>query len=151
MLCKKLYEQNKKALNTSAFCKMQHSFILCIKSLFTGFDLRGFFGGMSKYHDSAFLLQSLDVPFASQFSNGFLDNSSLDVDPVACVGRIEHDVFCLGVRIWDILLFFSIMKRPRRDISLIEDVSSTFTEHMISMLPVSIFPYDIVPANKVPL
>jgi hypothetical protein len=148
LVCKKLYEKNHRALKTSAFIRMQHTFTLCVKSLFAGYDLRGFFGGMSKYHDSKFLLQSLNLPFADKFDDNFLDSGSLDVDPVACVGRVEHDIFCLGVRVWDILLFFSIMKRPRRDISLIEDVTSTFTEHMVSMLPISIFPYEIVPANK---
>lgn len=39
-LCKKLFDKNQKALNTSAFCKSHHSFVLCIKSLFVGFDLR---------------------------------------------------------------------------------------------------------------
>jgi hypothetical protein len=95
-----------------------------------------------------FLLQSLNLPFASKFHDNFLE-SSKDVDPAACVGRVDHETFCLGVRLWDILLFFAIMKRPRRDVALIEDFSCTLTEHMVSMLPVSIFPYDIVPANKV--
>lgn len=54
LLCKKLYEKNQKALKTSAFCKMQHTFTLCIKSLFAAYDMRGFFGGMSKYHDSRY-------------------------------------------------------------------------------------------------
>jgi hypothetical protein len=53
-LCKKLYDKNQKALKTSAFCKTQQSFQLCIKSLFTAYDLRGFFGGMSKYHNSKY-------------------------------------------------------------------------------------------------
>ena len=95
-----------------------------------------------------FLLQSLNLPFASKFYDNFIE-SSKDVDPAACVGRVDHETFCLGVRLWDILLFFAIMKRPRRDVALIEDFSCTLTEHMVSMLLVSIFPYDIVPANKV--
>jgi hypothetical protein len=73
----------------------------------------------------------------------------MDVDPIAHVGRIDHDVYCLGLRLWDILLFFSLMKRPRRDIALLEDFTSSLTEHMVSMLPVSIFPYELVPAVKV--
>jgi hypothetical protein len=95
------------------------------------------------------LLASLNLPFASKFHDNFLDSGGNDVDPFACVGRVDLETFCLGVRIWDILLFFAIMKRPRRDIALIEDFSATLTEHMVSMLPMSIFPYDIVPANKV--
>jgi hypothetical protein len=149
LLSKKIYEKNQRALKTSAFCKMQSSFTLCMKSLFASFDLRGFFGGMSKYHDSRALLHSLDLPFADKFHDNFLDSDSIDVDPIGCVGRVNHDSYCFGVRIWDILLFFAIMKRPRRDISLIEDVSATLTEHMVSMLPTSIFPYDTVPSNKV--
>jgi hypothetical protein len=149
LVCKKLYEKNQRALKTSAFCKGSHTFMLCMRSLLNGFDMRGFFGGMSKYHDSKSLLQSLNLPFADKFDSNFLDSGSIEVDPVACVGRVEHEIFCLGLRIWDILLFFAIMKRPRRDVSLIEDVSCTLTEHMVSMLPLSIFPYEIVPANKV--
>jgi hypothetical protein len=148
-LSKKLYEANQKALETSAFCKMNFSFTLCLKSLFKGFDMREFFGGMSQYQDSRALLQSLNLPFANKFENNFMDSGGMDVDPFAVVGKTGHDIFCLSVRIWDILLFFAIMKRPRRDVSLMEDVSSTFTEHMISMLPISIFPYDMVPTNKV--
>jgi hypothetical protein len=170
-LTKKLYEKNQRALKTSAFCKVQHTFTICLKSLFAGYDLRGFFGGMSKYHDSRALLESLNFPFAAKFSNDFMDSGGVDVDPVGLIGRVDHDVYCYGVRLWDMLLFFAIMKRPRyllilvflaflviltwyyiffrRDVSLIEDVSATFTEHMISMLPMSIFPYNIVPANKV--
>jgi hypothetical protein len=53
-LCKKLYEKNQKALKASAFCKMQHTFVLCVKSILTGFDMRGFFGGMSMYHNSRY-------------------------------------------------------------------------------------------------
>jgi hypothetical protein len=96
------------------------------------------------------LLQSLNLPFASKFTDNFMDTGGTDtVDPFACVGRVDHETYCLGVRLWDILLFFAIMKRPRRDVALMEDFSSTLTEHLVSMLPVSIFPFDIVPANKV--
>lgn len=104
---------------------------------------------MSKYPDSKFLLESLDLNFASNFQSSFVEPESLNVDPVACMGRVDIDIYCIGVRIWDILLFFALMKRPRRDIALIEDFSSSLTEHLISTLPSTIFPYNIVPANKV--
>jgi hypothetical protein len=56
ILCKKLYERNQKPLKTSAFCSSQYTFTLCVKSLFAAYDLRRFFGGMSKYHDSKYVL-----------------------------------------------------------------------------------------------
>jgi hypothetical protein len=130
LLCKKLYDVNQKALKTSAFCKVFHTFMLCVKSLFAGFDMRGFFGGMSKYHDTRALLQSLNLPFANKFDDNFLDSGSVDVDPFATVGRLDHDIYCICVRIWDLLLFFAIMKRPRRDVSLIE-VRTVLTDRFV--------------------
>lgn len=96
----------------SGFCKQVFSFHRCMQSLQAGYDLRQFFGGMSFFHDSRALLASLGVAGAQKFPNNFLDDTGSD--PGMHVARLSGEVHCISVRIWDALLWFSIMRRPRR-------------------------------------
>jgi hypothetical protein len=57
--------------------------------------------------------------------------------------------FCIALRVWDVLLWFAIMQRPRRDVGICTDFASTLAEYSIQLLPRSIFPYDTVPMTRV--
>ena len=87
------------------------------------------------------------------------------VDPVAIAARVprvrraspavplnsshfaEAD-YCIALRIWDVLLWFSFMRRPRRDVGICADCAHTLAEVSMQLLPKSIFPYDLVPMTR---
>lgn len=56
--------------------------------------------------------------------------------------------FCISLRIWDVLLWFAIMRRPRRDVGIMVDFAATLAEFSVHLLPKSIFPYDVVPMTR---
>ena len=56
--------------------------------------------------------------------------------------------FCISLRIWDVLLWFAIMQRPRRDVGICADFANTLAEYSIQLLPRSVFPYDLVPMTR---
>jgi hypothetical protein len=117
------------------------------------FDFRAFFGGMSMYHDSAGMARILGIPNADMlFANDFVHGMNGDADPVMLPSRLPSSMgdneVCISVRVWDALLWFAIMGRPRRDISVLTDFSKTLAQYCIQLLPRSIFPYDAVPMTR---
>lgn len=57
--------------------------------------------------------------------------------------------YCIALRVWDVLLWFAIMRRPRRDVGILTDFSQTLAEYSVQLLPRSVFPYDVVPMTRV--
>lgn len=56
--------------------------------------------------------------------------------------------YCIALRVWDVLLWFAIMKRPRRDMDIQLDFANTLAECCVQLLPRSVFPYDLVPMTR---
>ena len=57
--------------------------------------------------------------------------------------------YCISLRIWDVLLWFAIMQRPRRDVGICIDFANTLAECSIQLLPRSVFPFDLVPMTRI--
>lgn len=140
-ISKKLYNQNASVLKFCAFVKEFSTFMSAMRSLTSSYDLRHFFGGLERFHDTRFLLESLGLRWAPKFKNGFLNAQAGGVDRILEVGRVDVDVYCCGVRIWDALLFLSICSRPRRDSSLMDDFCRTLVQYQIEKLPTRLFPF----------
>jgi hypothetical protein len=60
-IAKKLYAANEKVLNSSALVREFISFQKCIESLQRPYDMREFVGGMSKFNNMKFQMQSVQV------------------------------------------------------------------------------------------
>jgi hypothetical protein len=105
------------------------------------YDLRTFFGGMGMYHDSAGMAHILKVPFAERMTTDFVHGVNGDADPIMLPSKLagassSDTEFCISLRVWDLLLWFAIMGRPRRDVGIMSDfakVSSNF--YTSSMIP----------------
>jgi hypothetical protein len=67
--------------------------------------------------------------------------------PLSSSSCMEAD-YCISLRIWDVLLWFAIMQRPRRDVGICSDFANTLAEYSVQLLPRSIFPYDLVPMTR---
>lgn len=129
------------------------------------FDLRDFFGGMQAYHNIQRMVDILGVDTPFSFASDFVDGGSGQTDHVMIAARVprvrrsspavqlssshfaEAD-YCIALRIPDVLLWFAIMRRPRRDVGLCSDFAHTLAEFSIQLLPRSIFPYDLVPMTR---
>ena len=118
------------------------------------YDLREFFGGMSCYHDGAAMARAVGVPAPERFSPRFMDES-LDgsrADPLMLPTRLSRangDLeFCMGLRVWDVLLWFALMGRPRRDVGIMADFAKTMAEYAIQLMPRSVFPLGMVPMTR---
>lgn len=57
--------------------------------------------------------------------------------------------FCIALRFPDLLLFASLMQRPRRDMGMIKDFANTMAEYCMQLLPRSIFPFECVPMTRI--
>jgi hypothetical protein len=68
--------------------------------------------------------------------------------PLSSSSYAEAD-YCIALRIWDVLLWFAIMQRPRRDVGICADFANTLAEYSIQLLPRSIFPFDLVPMTRI--
>jgi hypothetical protein len=148
LLSNKLYGRNAGVLDGCAFCKTPFTFQQCIKTLSGAFDLRGFFGGMSVFHDSRRLLQSLEFPSAHLFPTNFIDPCSSNIDTSLAIARLSGDVYGISLNIWSALLWFSLMKRPRRDPGIVNEFAHSLTTLSVKMLPKSVFPYPVVPMTR---
>lgn len=128
LLGKGLYHALRHILEPCGFCKSAQSFNQCIDALEHHLDWSRFFGGMSMYHNTRGILQNLGMPFAQSFPENYGTNASAaavsgnTTAPDRCleVAQLDSDVYSLTVRIWDVLLWFAIMRRPRRDYSVME-------------------------------
>lgn len=166
VIIKKLYKDNSKTLKICGFVDDLAGFTRCIHSLMSVYDLRGFFGGMAAYHDGQRMAEILGVRSSFKFASNFVDGKDGTGDPAVIAARIprfaraspnvpfssshyQEADFCIGVRIWDVMAWFSIMQRPRMDIGILMDFAKTLTEHAIHLLPRSIFPYDVVPMTRI--
>lgn len=67
--------------------------------------------------------------------------------PLSSASFVEAD-YCMTVRIWDLLLWFAIMQRPRRDVGICTDFANTLAECSMQLLPRSVFPFDLVPMTR---
>jgi hypothetical protein len=77
ILVKQLYNRNRKVLDSCGFLRDLLGFQRCITALVKDYDLRGFFGGMSAYHDSERMARVLGVRTDFKFANNFAsDNDS---------------------------------------------------------------------------
>lgn len=146
---KKLYDTHHKALMASAFVKERYTFNRALDALQQGYSLCEFFGGMSKYGDSKSLIRSLGLDFADRFPGANELFSPGETIPVLYLGRVNFETYCTGVYVWDMLLFFSIMRRPRRCITMLDDICETLTRHMFEThLPATVFPYRVTTFSK---
>jgi hypothetical protein len=68
--------------------------------------------------------------------------------PLSSSSYAEAD-YCIALRIWDVLLWFAIMQRPRRDVGICADFANTLAEYSIQLLLRSIFPFDLVPMTRI--
>ncbi len=120
---------------------------------------------MQAYHDGQRMAEVLGLSTEFSFASNFVDGVSGSVDPIAIAARVprvrrtspsiplssshfaEAD-YCIALRIWDVLLWFAIMRRPRRDVGICSDFAHTLAECSIQLLPRSIFPYDLVPMTR---
>lgn len=165
-MIKNLYKNNEKVMKNSAFVPSLFGFQRCITSLMRPYDLRDFFGGMVAYHDGQRMASILGIRTPFSFARNFVDGRNGQADPVMIAARVPRfkraspDVqltsshyaeadFCISLRIWDALLWFSIMQRPRRDVGICADFANTLAECSVHLLPRSIFPYDVVPTTRV--
>jgi hypothetical protein len=91
---------------------------------------------------------------------------NMQADPVVAPARIPKNLrasaresfsagdfaeadYCISVRVWDVLLWFAIMKKPRRDVGICADFAHTLAGYSMQLLPRSIFPYPVVPTTRV--
>ena len=175
LLSKKLYDANAEPLKSCAACKSRQSFFHCLQSLQRPYDLTSFFGGMSKYHNTKYLMQKLNIPNCPSFPSNYVGASDVQgdhhdqqqrrgtgslagaasearagsqPDNILVVGNTTTDVHCISVRIWDVLLWFSIIKRPRRDVGIIVEFANTLVEYSMKLLPRSVFPFDMIPMSR---
>jgi hypothetical protein len=118
------------------------------------YDLREFFGGMSCYHNGEAMARCLGVQNPERFTNGFMEDS-LDgsrPDPVMLPSKVAQPngeiEYCIGLRVWDLLLWFAIIGRPRRDVGILTDFAKTMAQYSMQILPRSILPYSLVPMTR---
>lgn len=107
------------------------------------------------FHNGEGMARILGIPNPERFASDFVYGLNGDLDPLMLPSRMQSNrgaggggnesEFCLAVRVWDVLVFFSIMGVPRRDISLLTDFSKTLVRCSLQLLPRSIFPYEVVP------
>ncbi len=151
----RIFNTDQKILTNCAFIKDLLGFQRCVLSLMKAFDLRDFFGGMSCYHNGEAMARALQIPNPGRFSNRFM-NDSLDgsrADPVMLPSKIhmpgsnDMDYF-VGIRVWDALLWFAILGRPRRDVGIMADFAKTLAQYCMQLLPRSVFPYSMVPMTR---
>lgn len=150
-LSKKIYDANESPLQECSCFSNWEQFHRCVESAMHPFDLKCFFGGMKAMGDSSRLLGKLGLDFASRFpGTGGRQGESDDRGgrKVLTVGKLEGDNVCVAASLWDILLWFAVMKRPRRDYSVSYDIAFTFTQFLINRLPKSAFPYPEVPMTR---
>ena len=98
VISRKVYGRNESVLHASALLKQYHTFKDCMDSLLRSYDIRDFFGGLERFGDTQFLMNSLGLPFANKFQDGFQNVQGGGVDPILSIGKINYDVYCLGVR-----------------------------------------------------
>lgn len=118
--------------------------------------MRMFFGGMAMYHNGEGMARLLGVPNAHLFASDFVHGVHGKVDPLMLPSRLPQmrggsgdTEFCISLRIWDLLLWFAIMKRPRRDVGIMPEFAKTFAQYSMQLLPRSIFPFETVPMTRV--
>lgn len=70
------------------------------------------------------------------------------MDPILVVGPRSGDIYCIGIHVPSILLWFSIMGRPRRDNGIVVEAAHSLMTLSLRTLPKSIFPYDVVPMTR---
>lgn len=130
-VCRRIYSTRQKTLANCAFIRDFLGFQRCVLSLMKAYDVREFFGGMSCYHDGEAMARALGVPNPERFSNRFMEDS-LDgskADPVMLPSKVTQPngevEYCIGVRVWDLLLWFAAIGRPRLDVGILTDFSKT--------------------------
>lgn len=131
-------------MENCAFVKDFLGFHRCIHSLMKAFDLRSFFGGMGVYNNGEAMANLLNVPHPERFASDFVYGMNGDCDPLMLPSKIHslrgggtssETEFCLSLRVWDVLLWFAIMGKPRRDVSIMTDFSKTLAQYSLQLLP----------------
>lgn len=117
------------------------------------YDLRGLFGGMSSFANSRALVRAGTGRSADGMPTTFKtssDSSTQSPDPMFIIERVSnnHHEYALGVRVWDALLFASLMRRPRRDYGIVYDFAQSVTEYVLRSLPCSVMPYSVIPSMR---
>lgn len=93
----KMYKNEETVLKSCAFLVDLLGFQRCIMSLMKAFDLRGFFGGMSAYHDCQRMADLLGVQCDARFTSNFVDGKDGKADPVAISARYVYIFACFLV------------------------------------------------------
>jgi len=146
IIIRKLWEKNKSVLITCASVKEFFPFTFAMKVLIDQrFDMTEFFGGMSMFRKSKSLLRSIGL---ESVGNEFTDEIN-DEMGMLTVGRTSFDIYCVGILVWDLLLFCSICQRPRRSIDMWDDVLDTLVVHAFNTLPLNVFPCAVTMYNKI--
>lgn len=94
-----------------------------------------------------FQMQSVQAPRSSEFPETSMESSDKP-DPILVVAPRSGDVFCICVHAPSMLLWFSIMGRPRRDNGIVVEAAHNLVKLAMTKIPKSIFPYDVVPMTR---
>ena len=165
-ISKRIWMSNQKILTNCAFVKDFLGFHRCIYSLMKHYDFRRFFGGMCMYHDGEGMARILGIPNPERFASDFVYGMNGEADPLMLPSKLpsassssrfnnsgggggSETEYCISLRVWDVLLWFAIMEKPRRDVGLMLDMSKTFAKYCMQLLPRSIYPYEVVPMARV--
>ena len=142
-----LWTSHQQVLHNTALCKTPVEFCRCIKSLTKQFDFTRFFsttfGECELYNNFGKLCEHLGV--RSGIAQKFLRVDQFPQRDALYLATLDSDVFALSINIVDAILWFAIMRRPRRDFTVMHDVAFTFTRILFNSLPTSIFSYANVP------
>ena len=145
IVIRKLWERNKHVLITCAFVKDMFAFSHAMKVMIDQkFDLKSFFGGMSMFKKSRSLFESLGL---ESIGRNFENEICEDLNTLT-VGRTSFEIYCIGISLWDVLLFSSVCQRPRRSVDMWDDIADTFVVHAFNTLPRAIFPFPVTMYNK---
>lgn len=82
-----MYKGEETVLKNCAFLADLFGFQKCIMSLMREYDLRGFFGGMSAYHNIDLMASILGVHSDVPFTSSFVDGKDGKADPVVMSAR----------------------------------------------------------------
>jgi len=151
-IAKALYEKEEDVLKNCAFCQFHEEFVDAVQMLSNNYDFRGLLGGCSRYTNFSEILRALDLPFAHKFPKervlGGGGPTANGVDPALQLAQIQADNYALALNAVDAILWFAMMRRPRRDFGMLQDTAHTITSLLFKLLPRSVFPYSMVPMGR---
>jgi hypothetical protein len=110
------------------------------------YDLSDIFGYTHMHNSKQLMLNATGSSMAGMPENF---DSGAECDKMFVIRRVNatQSEYALGVRVWDALLFVALMKRPRMDFGIVNDFAESIVTHLLTLLPVSVMPYQYIPAQ----